>query len=210
MRNFAKYRVIEFLELLSSSVLPIIFWMSIIFGFDAPYVAVLTILSAVIHEFGHCAAISLLTGRTTKVRGHATGLRIKQPESISYGKEVLILLAGPTINIAVFILTLPLDTLLFGYLKILGYVNLFTGLSNLIPIEGYDGYRALMTVFDSGGRLRAIKALEIFSFIVSISVTFISLHVIDLFGEGYWIFGLFFIAFMSKLINFGKYSIFEE
>lgn len=210
MKNSTRYRVIEVLELFAGSILPIIFWVSVIFGFDAPYVAILTILSALIHEIGHYAIILHFTEKRTELRGHTTGFRIKQSVMLSYPKEIAILIAGPIANIGLFICTIPFGYAFSGYLKFFGYINLATGISNLLPLEGYDGYGALSTFFRMRGNTRSMKRLEMFSFIFSVSATFISLHLIDLFGEGYWIFGLFFFTMLSKLINFGKYDIFEE
>ena len=210
MKSSNHYRIIEVLELFASSILPIIFWISIIFGFDTPYIAILTILSAAIHEIGHYTMIVYFTERKTEIRGHATGFRIKHNTFLSYPKEIAILLAGPISNIIIFILTLPFGYALSGYLKFFGYINLATGISNLLPLEGFDGYGALSTFFRYKGATHMIKKLEIFSFIFSIAATFISLHLIDLFGEGYWIFGLFFFTMLSKLMNFEKYDIFGE
>ena len=210
MKNSTRYRIIEMLELFAGSILPIIFWVSVIFGFDAPYIAILTILSAVIHEIGHYSMILYFTGNHAKLRGHATGFRISQNVMLSYPKEITILLAGPAANILIFIFTIPFHNALSGYINFFGYINLATGISNLLPLEGYDGYGALSTFLRMRGNTHLIKRLEIFSFIFSVSATFISLHLIDLFGEGYWIFGLFFITTLSKLMNFEKYDVFEE
>ena len=205
-----KKRIPEIMELLAGSILPLIFWISVIFGFDAPYVAILKIISAVIHELGHYAAIACFTGKNARVRGHSSGLRIKRSGSLSYGKEIAILLAGPMMNILIFLLTIPLDSTLDGYMKIFGYVNLATGISNLLPFEGYDGYGAVCEWLKYCDKERYIRHLEALSFILSVGVTFISLHLIDKFSEGYWIFGLFFFTTLSKLVNFGKYDIFEQ
>jgi len=210
VKNSTRYRIIEVLELLSGSILPMIFWISVIFGFDTPCIAILTILSAVIHEIGHCIAINLFSKGNATVRGHSTGFRIKQDELLSYSKEIAILISGPFINIIVFLLTLPFKNAFLGYIRIFGYINQVTGLSNLLPIEGYDGYGAISALFRARGFGHFIKWLEGFSFVVSITVTFVSLHLIDLFGEGYWIFGLFFFTVLSKISNLGKYDIFEE
>ena len=117
MKSSNHYRIIEVLELFASSILPIIFWISIIFGFDTPYIAILTILSAAIHEIGHYTMIVYFTERKTEIRGHATGFRIKHNTFLSYPKEIAILLAGPISNIIIFILTLPFGYALSGYLK---------------------------------------------------------------------------------------------
>ena len=210
MKNFTRYRVIEILQLLSGSVLPIIFWVSLIFGFDVPYIAVLTIISAVLHEIGHCIAIRIVNGKGAEIRGHASGFRIKRSESLSSRDEIFILLAGPGVNVMLFLLTWPLGNALDGYIRTLGIVNLVTGISNLMPFEGYDGYGAVCEMLHSVGRADLVKRLEVISFILSIAVTFASLYFIERFGEGYWIFGLFFFTVLSKLVKFGKYDIFGE
>ena len=210
MKNLTRYRIIELMELLSGSILPIIFWLSLIFGFDSPYIAILTVISAVLHEIGHSVAISLLSDGGVAIKGHPTGFRIKRSGMMTYKGEIAVLLAGPTVNLGIFILTLPFGNLLFGYVRIFGYINLATGVSNLLPFEGYDGYGALVMLFRSKGKEHLTRRLEMLSFILSILVTFAALHLIDVFGEGYWIFGLFFFTVLSKLANFGKYDIFRE
>lgn len=210
MKNSTRYRIIEILDLLSGSILPIIFWMSLIFGFDTTYIAMLTVISALIHELGHGIAISVLNRRGASIRGHASGFRIRQEEMMSYPKEIAVLLGGPLVNILIFLLTLPFGNAMSGYVRILGYVNLATGVSNLLPFEGYDGYGALCMLLCQRDAEHLVKRLEIFSFILSILVTFAALHLIDAFGEGYWIFGLFFFTVLSKLAKFGKYDIFRE
>ena len=210
MKYFTRYRTIEFLELLSGSVLPIIFWVSLVFGFDAPYIAILTLICAVIHEGGHIAAISILTKSSMKLRGHSSGFRISVGKSMSYGEEIAVLLSGPAVNVAVFLITLPFFDMMDGYLGVFGCLNLATGVSNLLPIDGYDGYRAICTYFLSRNKHRAIFFLEITSFIVSILTTFVALYLIDRLSEGYWIFGLFFFASMSKILNFAKSTNLRE
>ena len=197
------------MELLSGSILPIIFWLSLIFGFDAPYIAILTIISAVVHELGHCTAIYLTTGIGGRVKGHSSGLRIRRNEALSYRKEIIILLAGPLVNLGLFAILIPFGRA-HGYIGTFAIINLATGVSNLLPFEGYDGYGAICEALRSLGRPELVKRLESFSFVLSTGITFISLYLIERFGEGYWIFGLFFFAVLSKLVTFGKYDIFGE
>ena len=210
MKKTTKKRLIELLELLSGSVLPIIFWISVIFGFDLPYIAVLTIIAAVLHELGHYIAIACFCSKSVRIRGHTSGFRIRRSSSLSYLREIVILLSGPTANLLVFLLTLPLGDAMDGYLKVLGYVSLVTGLSNLMPIEGYDGYGAICELFKYLGRDHLIRKLEAASFLFCISITFVALYLIERFSEGWWIFGLFFFTTLSKLAKFGKYDIFER
>ena len=210
MKNLTRYRITEVLRLFSDSVLPIIFWVSLIFGFDTPYVAFLTLIAAFAHEMGHCAAIWMLSGEGARVRGHSSGLRIRRGEALSYRSEIAILLAGPAVNISLFLLALPFGSSLCGYVRVFGLVNLATGLSNLLPFEGYDGYGAICEALCAMGRADMIKRLEVLSFVLSICLTFISLYLIGRFGEGYWIFGVFFVMMLSKIVSYGKYDIFGE
>ena len=210
MKNSTRYRIIELLRLFSDSILPIIFWVSLIFGFDTPYVAVLTLISALVHELGHYSAICLMSEHGGRIRGHTSGFRIKRRESLSYREEIAILLSGPLTNIFIFLLTLPFGSALDGYVRSLGFVNLVTGLSNLMPFEGYDGYGAICEALRGCGRADAIKRLEALSFVMSVAVTFIALYLIDRFSEGYWIFGLFFFTVLSKSAILGKYDFFGE
>ena len=210
MKIITRYRAIEFLRLMCDSILPIIFWISLIFGFDTPYIAILTIISAVIHELGHCAAIYCISGKGAKVRGHASGFRIRRTEARSYVDEITVLLSGPFANIAVCLLLFPFRSVDEGYIRTFMLVNLATGLSNLMPLEGYDGYGALAELLRAFGKPGLIHHIEAFSFILSTCVTFIALYLIERFGEGYWIFGLFFFTVLSKSVSFGKYDIFGE
>ena len=210
MKILTRYRTVEFLRLMCDSILPIIFWISLIFGFDTPYIAILTIISAAIHELGHCAAIYFLSGKGARVRGHASGFRIRRTERRSYLDEIIVLLSGPFMNIAICLLVFPFRYFEDGYIRTFAFVNLATGLSNLMPLEGYDGYGALAELLRSAGKADFIRHIEALSFVLSTCVTFIALYLIDRFGEGYWIFGLFFFTVLSKSVSFGKYDIFGE
>ena len=210
MKKVTRYRLIEFFELIANSVLPIIFWVSVIFGFDAPYVAILTIIAALVHEAGHLAAIRIFSGKNARLRAHASGFRINQGKATSYLAEAAVVLSGPCVNILIYLLSLLFANALDGYVKILGYINLATGVSNLLPIEGYDGYRAICVLLTKSNRSDWIRLLDVFSFSVCVLISFASLHLIDKLGEGYWIFGLFFFTMLSKLSFLVKYDIFGE
>ena len=182
--------------------------MFLIFGFDAPYVAILTIISAVIHEIGHLLAISHLAHSTAIPKGHISGFRIRRRETLTYLEEGIILAMGPLCNLIVFLFTIPFGGEMYGYIKTFGIINLATALSNLLPVEGYDGYGILMQWFAAKDKQGAIRMLDAFSFLFSVAITFLSLYFIDKLGDGYWIFVVFFVIMISKLIKYGKYDVF--
>ena len=210
MKKHTTRRILKTLRLLADSVLPILFWLSLIFGFDAPYIAVLTVICAIAHELGHIAAIYLFTENAARITGHSSGFRIKRDSTLSYKKEIMILLAGPSVNLGLFLFAFPFRNALDGYIGIFALINLVTALSNLMPFEGYDGYGAICEILRANGGADHIRILESFSFFLTVAITFISLYLIDRFSEGYWIFGIFFVMLLSKLVSFGKYDIFKE
>ena len=200
--------MIKILKTLSESILPIFFWVLMIFGMDVPYIAILTIIAAVIHEIGHIEAIRHLSSSAKAPRAHLSGFRIKSQDNTSYRDNSIILAMGPLFNIAFYIFTLPFRKCLEGYVGVFGTINLITAISNLLPVEGYDGYGMLAQLFMSKNLTAPMRILEGISFVFSVCATFFSLYLIDKFGSGYWIFGIFFILMISKLVKSGKYGIY--
>lgn len=183
------------------AILPIFFWLFLIFGFEAPMMAIITLCSALIHEMGHLICIMRIKKIRPSIRGVLSGFRIRIGDGMTYDEEILAYLSGPAINLFLFVLLSFLALILGELCFILAIINLATALSNLLPIEGYDGYgaiRAFIGKKEMGtGASRALTA-------ISTSLIFIlcifSLYLIDRQGEGYWIFGIFFIS-MIKCIK---------
>jgi Zn-dependent protease len=182
---------------LSEGFLPLLFWISLIFGFDKPYLAVLTVLCALIHELGHITVI-LLKKVGFRLRGHLSGFRISE-RSLSYGDKISILLGGPMANILVFLLIALLPLPKNGYLSSFGELNLITALSNLMPIEGYDGYGIISSILERYEIAPGVRLLKIASFLICIAAVFLSLYLLSRYNFGYWIFGLYFSIILAKI-----------
>ena len=84
--------------------LSLTFWVLVIFAFNSPYVAILTLICAIIHEIGHL--IPLITLGKYKRRPHSTlsGFRITVPDMLSYNDSLTVLICGPCANLISFIL----------------------------------------------------------------------------------------------------------
>ena len=122
-------------------VLPVGFWLALIFAFDEPYVAFLTLIAVAVHEAGHIAALVYFS-HGYRFFGVSSGFRLSAKRTLSYREEIVIAASGPLVNVALFIAVSPLILLGGGeYARVFGLINLFTAISNLILIEGYDGYR---------------------------------------------------------------------
>ena len=204
-----KKRLIKIIRLLGETVLPLVFWVSIIFGFDTPDVAVLTILSAIIHEVGHLLPALFMKNRVKAVGVHISGFRIKQ-RGEGYLADILELIGGPFINAFIFLITLPFSGALDGYIGLVGSINLVTALSSLIPIEGYDGYGIIKKLIETSGAVSLIKPLFCLSFLLTALLTFIALYTLMKYGEGYWAFGVFFTILLSKVWRLTKADILRE
>lgn len=196
--------------MLAMRALPVLFLLFMIFGFDEPYIANLTLLSAGIHELGHIFAIYKITGKYS-MKSNFSGFRLSAERHLSYNEELIIALCGPMANLFVFILLLPFFK--FGdesYIATFGILNLFTALSNLLPIESYDGYRiaeCLILKFSHGNML--LFVLHKISFFFLVTFSFISLYLIKTFDGGYWIFFIF-VTILIKNIKNDKNAFFER
>ena len=181
-------------------VMPISFWLVLLFAFDKPYIAVLTLISAAIHELGHVLALKRCKRRYSFF-GVGSGFRIRADSTISYGEELFTALAGPLANVAVLLVLLPFILLgTYPYASVFAAVNLFTALSNLIPIEGYDGYRVISCIINrrTENKIHS-EILRATSFLLTAVIALISLYIIRSFDGGYWIFFIFLTSLIRAI-----------
>ena len=178
-------------------ILPPLFWGLIIFGFEEPYIAILSIISALIHECGHL----LFMEKSGCMRGVLTGFRIRDARVVTYGRKILGYLGGPLANIILSLALLPFSE--NEYIRMLAILNLATATSNLLPIEGYDGYGIIKAILESRECPKtAFSLLSCVSGGLILFFTLFSLYLMDRVGGGYWIFAIFF-SFLLKLIDRG-------
>lgn len=204
MKNNFLNSLIKAFGILANDILPLFFWTFLIFGFDSPDIAILTILSAAVHEIGHI--IGGACADSLCVRSHISGFRIKLG-AFGYLRDIAVLLGGPIANLAVFLICLPLDGIFGGYISTVGYVNLMTAISNLLPIEGYDGYGVIRKFLERQESARGLSILGWVSFFFSAALTLLSLYLLLKYGEGYWIFGVFFISTVGKIRQLVKRDV---
>lgn len=112
-------------------------------GFD---LLAASLLAAVLHEAGHLSVLWLFGAREGRILVHASGLEWRSDgrRMLSYGRELLCVWAGPSVNIlfaAVFGRIAQAEESGYGY--ILAGAQLMMGLFNLLPILPLDGGRAM-------------------------------------------------------------------
>jgi Zn-dependent protease len=182
---------------LIQSILPPIFWGLVIFGFEEPSLAVITLLCALIHELGHF----IFTPCEIKIRGVVSGFRIKPQGMLSYPSKLISYTGGPMANLVIALLCFSLYPLLGEYIRLFAILNTVTALTNLMPIEGYDGYGIIVTLLEmkDAGAICFDILRWVNRSVVMLTCIF-SLYLIDRIDGGYWIFALFF-SFTLKLVN---------
>ena len=98
------------------------------------------LLGALCHELGHLAVLGLFRVPVESILVMPLGAVIRAPEQerLSYGRELLAVLAGAAVNFALALVfaRLSRDYLFAG-------ANFLLGVYNLLPVNGLDGGRAL-------------------------------------------------------------------
>ncbi len=102
------------------------------------------LISCIIHEMSHLIMYRFFCKKPTQIHFELTGIRlINNNAIISYKKEIIILFSGAASNFL-------LSSLCFLTNKFLifGFINLFIGLFNLLPIGKLDGGRILTLILN--------------------------------------------------------------
>ncbi|HBJ18246.1 MAG TPA: hypothetical protein DDY70_00650 [Clostridiales bacterium] len=192
-KRSGRIRALSFLERL----LTLLFFLLLLFSFDAPALAVMTLLSALMHEGGHLLALYALGIRGGRFSPHLNGMVCTPRRPLSYREEIIVAAAGPLTNLIfalLFLFLLPLGRSFFAAFI---FCELLTALSNLLPVHGYDGERILTAVLASRGYTGSFA--ERLSLVLTVVLVFLSLFLIGGLGEGYWIFGVFFVSLLLRL-----------
>ncbi len=192
----------------ADGVLPFLFWFLLIFAFGDICTGILTVIAAAVHEAGHVLYLYLGKGLFALPHAVTCGMKIAKPSSMSYGQELCYAAFGPIFNLIAAFLCFVLFSS-GGYTELFAVINLLTALSNLLPIEGYDGYRILYCIFAKSKFCeRYFSILSHLSFLFTVLLLFFSLYLMLKFGTGYWIFAIFFASAFSVVRRKLKKCIF--
>lgn len=192
-----------FLEILRAS-----FWFCLLFALDQPYLAVLTLFAMIWHEAFHVFAL-LRISRGGKLRSRLGGLRLFPSETLSYREERRVAAAGPLGGFLGALLCFALSPAAPEYLFDFAFCHLLTSLSNLLPIEGYDGYRILKASLALRERCNAEATARTLSFLFSAFFTLLSLCIFGILGEGLWPSAAFLFTLLGSLPE-RKNAFFED
>ena len=199
MHNHKKNGVLGIIPRFLLTILPFFFWVFIMFALDSPYAAFSTLIGCAVHETAHTCVFIMLGRRASLPTPRLSGFRIYGKGILPYKDEITVALAGPVSNLILSALALPLMLLDKEAYFIFATVNLAECISNLLPVNGYDGYKALRAyAMISEKPDRFINIIEAFSFLFIALMCFLSLYLIARLGEGYWIFLIFFLSLVTE------------
>lgn len=111
-------------------------------GFALP-----TLFAVIMHEIGHLFAMWLLECPPKSIRLIPASVQITRSITTVYKKDVLIALAGPTVNLLLFGV-LYLNYITYKNEAVFYYagINLIVAVFNLLPVSGLDGGAVLFSV----------------------------------------------------------------
>lgn len=187
MKSTKRMRLFSFAE----KAFPALFWIFFLFGNNTAKMAVATLISLTVHECGHLFYL-FLSGADLSIRATFSGFRIRPKKILSYKEERRLALAGPVSNLLFFLFLVP-----FPCCRTLAPVSLLTAVSNLIPMEGYDGYRALSAFLSENERTKTLSLLPKMSSAFTVLFLFLSLYFLNKTGDGLFAVGLFLLSLLG-------------
>ena len=120
--------------------------------------------AAALHESGHWLALRLMGARVASVEISVFGAEMRTVGRLSYGGELLAVLAGPAVNLAAGVLLAAAGE---PWLEAAG-AQVVLGLFNLLPVRPLDGGRALaLAVSWVAGPAAGEQAAECVSFLTA-------------------------------------------
>lgn len=119
---------------------------ALLFYFDTENLLPLSALACALHELGHYLAVRISGGEILRFRITAVGgeLVLDKRKTLSYGKELFAILAGPGCNLAAALVSARLGRGEVAW--VFTGINLSLGAFNLLPVAPLDGGRALALV----------------------------------------------------------------
>ena len=145
----------------------IVAFITFIISLNAPSNVLVTVISSLLHEFGHLLIMTSVGNKTKAVRFEITGMNIiRQPDlKISTKNEILIALGGPLVNFISFLISVII-LCFYENKNILTFacINLILMIFNLLPIKRLDGGLALYYILSQKyENLTCTKILKITS-----------------------------------------------
>ncbi len=142
---------------------------------DASVYTLILLSGVLVHEAGHIFTLRLCKTKPKKICIYPFGVDMRCDISrLSYEKELFVMLSGAAVNLVICIISFAICV--FAYSRELlftAFCNAFLGFTNLIPVKGLDGGRALYALLCM--HLDEEKALSVCNIVSSVSYGVLSL-----------------------------------
>lgn len=182
--------------------LPLLLSITLLFGFDSPETALMTLSAALFHEAGHIGAMLALGIPHGGVKARMGGLMIVPKKSLSYKEEIISAAAGPAASLLGAAIAFAASFSLGDFFVIYALINLITAFSNLIPVRGYDGYRIIYCAAALKTEERtAFRICYSISFFFSAVLCFTALFFMLRCGAGFFLFFSFFAELLCCMAS---------
>ena len=161
----------------------------------------LIFLSILCHELGHLILMRFFGVGVSSVVVLPVGIDIKKDDTlISYPRELMISLAGPIVNVILFLIFCSRP----GYACFFAYSNLLYAIVNLVPVKGLDGGAALESLLLCFlDPFRADSVLRIFSILFCILLWMVGVYILLILDGNFSIFALAVFLFASVALREG-------
>ena len=167
-----------------------------IFVYDVDGIAIIYLLSSIVHEVAHILTLLIFSVRIEKISLNVFGFNIKKAKSLSFYKEFFVLFSGCFSNFILILIFIFLKN------KIAVSINGVILILNLLPIHMMDGGQILKLILDKFlSNEKSYKILKNTSIFFSLFLLFFILFIIIYFKNVKFIF-----IFLLYVFSF----IFEE
>lgn len=148
--------------------------LSLIMYFKDYRIALLALLTCLLHEIGHLSAMQLFGVGINKIAFYGGGIKIfSDTKNInSFSKDIFILLSGSLFNFLLAVVSYFTSE----KLMLFSIINVLIGCFNLLPFSYFDGGNILKKFSDSNSSVCA--CILIYFFRVAVSVMFLSFSLI--------------------------------
>lgn len=153
---------------------------ALIYFFDDSGVVLAMFPPIIIHEFSHIAAMLIFKAKVVEIKASLTGLSMDYSGYLTNRQKQIIVAAGPIMGLLVSIIFSILGTQLESdFLVMSAGIGIVLNIFNILPIFPLDGGRFLRySLIPLWGYIRAKKASDIVSLVVSFLLVFVALWLI--------------------------------
>lgn len=146
--------------------------MSLVLVIDVTGNIAMCFLCAILHECGHIIAMRCFGIVPKSITLRLFDIVIKADSDKAFLPDLLITLSGPLTNIF-------LAVLFYFFCKPLCYVNLYIALFNLLPLDTFDGGRALSLILSRKFSIKSVRIiLKILTFAFLVPIFLLGIQVL--------------------------------